>query len=86
MQNANSKSHKGDFAKPKIRNCQVTKASFAKQMLEGDGDAFWFKLQSHTKVTHQTKKLRTVSLPKLAQSNQCKRATSTFSQWQWHKF
>jgi hypothetical protein len=82
MQNANSKSHEGDFTKQKIENCQLTKASFAKQTLEGGGDAFQFILQSRTKATHQTKKLRTVSLPKLAIPNQCKRAMSTFSQRQ----
>jgi hypothetical protein len=24
-------------------------------MLEGEGDAFWFKPQNHTKATHKTK-------------------------------
>jgi hypothetical protein len=41
--------------KPKIGNRQLTEASFAKLMLEGESDTFWFKLQSCTKATHQTK-------------------------------
>jgi hypothetical protein len=42
MQNANSKSHEGNFAKPKIGNCQLTEACFTKLMLEGEGDTFSF--------------------------------------------
>jgi hypothetical protein len=56
-------------ATPKIRNRQLTEASFAKLTLEGESDAFWFKLQSRTKATHQTKKLRTVCSPKPASLN-----------------
>jgi hypothetical protein len=33
-------------------------ANFAKLTLEGDGDAFQFRFQSHTKATHQTKKTK----------------------------
>jgi hypothetical protein len=69
LQNANNKSHEGVFTKPKVRNHQLTEVSFAKLTLEGEGDTFWFKEQSHMKATHQTKKLRTTSLPKLTQPN-----------------
>jgi hypothetical protein len=51
-------------------------------MLEGEDDAFRFKLQSRMKVTHQTEKLRTASLSKLALPNQRKRAMVMFSQRQ----
>jgi hypothetical protein len=78
--NANSKSHEDDFAKLKIRNCQLTESSFANLTVEIEGDTFRLKLQSRTKVTYQTKKLRTISLPKLAQPNQRKRVIATFSQ------
>jgi hypothetical protein len=36
---------------------------------EGEGDAFWFKSKSCTKVTHQTKNQRTVSSLKAALPN-----------------
>jgi hypothetical protein len=53
-------------ATPKIGNHQLTEASFAKLTLEGDGDAFWFRLQSHTKATHQTKKTKNHQLTKVS--------------------
>jgi hypothetical protein len=82
MQNANCKSHEGNCTKLKIRNRQLTKASFAKLTLEGEGDAFLLKLKSHVKATHQTKNLRIISLLKLALLNQRKRAMAMISQQQ----
>jgi hypothetical protein len=42
----------------KIENRQLAEASFTKLTLESKGEVFRFKLQSGTKVTHQTQKLR----------------------------
>jgi hypothetical protein len=74
-QNANRKLHEGNFTKPKTGNRQLTEASFAKLMLEDEGDAFQFYrrhkmlIASHTKATSQNQKLGTVSSPKPASLN-----------------
>jgi hypothetical protein len=62
-------SHEGDPSNKKLKNHQVTKACSTKLMIEGEGDAFQFKLQSCTKATHQTENERTINSPKLAPPN-----------------
>jgi hypothetical protein len=80
MQNANNKSHEGDFTKRKIRNRQFTEASFAKLTLEGEGDAFRFHHKykmltaNLTKASSQNQKSGTISSLKLASLNQLLKA------------
>jgi hypothetical protein len=64
-----AKSHEGNQSSQKSKNRQLIQARPTKLTLEGEGDAFWFKSQSHTKATHQTKNQRIISLPKLAPLN-----------------
>jgi hypothetical protein len=46
MRNNNRELHEDDLKNQKIRNCQFTKASFAKPILEGEGDAFQVSLKT----------------------------------------
>jgi hypothetical protein len=60
----------------------VSKASSAKLTIEGEGDAFQLKSQSHTKVTHETENQRTISSSKLAHQTNARGRGDVFSQWQ----